>query len=185
MGTAVAAAPNRARRERKGTPQGSPISPLFSNMDATTAGTAGEPTIGARPSPTSVQSVCRRVSGLTTRRDGLLPPGDVVPRLNRLLTGWANYFILGWVTLRLTGTPRGGCVSGSCRKESDRYKVANCAHAQPVFYVFARLAHGKVISVSVLTRIMREGVDSGRDTRASVWYKRSIYKRLATTEAPA
>ena len=36
-----------------------------------------------------------------------------------------------------------------------------------------------------LARIMREGVDSGRDTRASVWYKRSIYKRLATTEAPA
>ena len=34
-------------------------------------------------------------------------------------------------------------------------------------------------------RIMREGVDSGRDTRASVWYKRSVYKRLATTEAPA
>ena len=36
-----------------------------------------------------------------------------------------------------------------------------------------------------LARIMREGVYSGRDTRASVWYKRSIYKRLATTEAPA
>ena len=36
-----------------------------------------------------------------------------------------------------------------------------------------------------LARIMREGVDSGRDTRASVWYKRSVYKRLATTEAPA
>ena len=29
------------------------------------------------------------------RRDGLLPPGDVVARLNRLLTGWANYFLLG------------------------------------------------------------------------------------------
>ena len=37
----------------------------------------------------------------------------------------------------------------------------------------------------LLARIMREGVDSGRDTRASVWYKRSVYKRLATTEAPA
>ena len=36
----------------------------------------------------------------------------------------------------------------------------------------------------VLTRIMREGVDYGRDTRASVWYKRSIYRRLATTETP-
>ena len=29
-----------------------------------------------------------------------------------------------------------------------------------------------------LARIMREGVYSGRDTRASVWYKRSVYKRL-------
>ena len=36
-----------------------------------------------------------------------------------------------------------------------------------------------------LARIIREGVDSGRDTRASVWYKRSVHKRLATTEAPA
>ena len=38
---------------------------------------------------------------------------------------------------------------------------------------------------AVLARIIREGVDSGRDTRASVWYKRSVHKRLATTEAPA
>ena len=40
-------------------------------------------------------------------------------------------------------------------------------------------------AICTLARIMREGVDSGRDTRASVWYKRSVYKRLATTEAPA
>ena len=53
--------------------------------------------IGTRPSPASVQSICRRVSALTTRRTGRLPPGDVVARLNRLLTGWANYFILGQV----------------------------------------------------------------------------------------
>ena len=57
----------------------------------------GRAYIGTRPSPTSVQSICRRVSEATTRRDGLLPPGDVVARLNRLLTGWANYFILGQV----------------------------------------------------------------------------------------
>ena len=58
----------------------------------------GRAYIGTRPSPTSVQSVCRRVSELTTRRTGLLPPGEVVTRLNRLLTGWANYFILGQVS---------------------------------------------------------------------------------------
>ena len=36
-----------------------------------------------------------------------------------------------------------------------------------------------------LARIIREGADSERDTRASVWYKRCAHKRLATTEAPA
>ena len=58
----------------------------------------GRAYIGTRPSPASVQSICRRVSELTTPRDGLLPPGVVVARLNRLLTGWANYFTLGQVS---------------------------------------------------------------------------------------
>ena len=53
--------------------------------------------IGTRPSPASVQSICRRVSELTTRHSGLLPSTVVVARLNRLLNGWANYFILGQV----------------------------------------------------------------------------------------
>ena len=166
---------NRARRERKGTPQGSPISPLFSNvymrrfilgwkvlgyarrfeaeivnyaddfavlgrapaaeMLAAVAGLmtrlhlpmnaektrccrlpeesmtflgyrigrnyrrdTGAAYIGTRPSPASVQSICRRLSELTTRRSGLLSPEVVVARLNRLLTGWANYFTLGQVS---------------------------------------------------------------------------------------
>ena len=166
---------NRARRERKGTPQGAPISPLFSNIymrrfilgwkvlgyaqrfkaeivnyadDLAVLGRApaaemltaveglmqrlklpmnaektrccrvpeesmtflgyrigrnyrrdtGRAYIGTRPSPASVQSVCRRVSELTTRRDGFLPPRVVVARLNRVLTGWANYFTLGQVS---------------------------------------------------------------------------------------
>ena len=54
--------------------------------------------IGTRPSRGSVQSICRRVSELTAPRHVLLPPGVVVGRLNRLLTGWANYFILGQVS---------------------------------------------------------------------------------------
>ena len=57
----------------------------------------GHAYIGTRPSKASVQGICRRISELTTRRDESLPPGVVVERLNRLLTGWANYFTLGQV----------------------------------------------------------------------------------------
>ena len=166
---------NRARRERKGTPQGAPISPLLSNIymrrfilgwkvlgyarrfkaeivnyadDFAVLGRApaaemlaavtgllkrlklpmnaektlccrvpeepltflgyrigrnyrrdtGAAYIGTRPSPASAQSICRRLSELTTRRSGLLSPEVVVARLNRLMTGWANYFTLGQVS---------------------------------------------------------------------------------------
>ena len=58
----------------------------------------GRAYIGTRPSQSSVQSICRRVSELTTRRNGPLSPPVVVARINRLLTGWANYFTLGQVS---------------------------------------------------------------------------------------
>ena len=165
---------NRARRERRGTPQGSPVSPLLSNVymrrfimgwkvlgyaqrfnaeivnygdDFVVLGRApatemltavealmkglkltvnaektrccrvpeepieflgyrigrnyrrdtGRACIGTRPSKASVRSIRRRVSELTASRNELLPPWLVVERLNRLLTGWANYFILGQI----------------------------------------------------------------------------------------
>ena len=196
---------NRARRERKGTPQGAPISPLFSNIymrrfilgwkvlgyarrfkaeivnyadDFAVLGRApaaemlaaverlmkrlklpmnaektrccrlpkepmtflgyrigrnhrpvtGAAYIGTRPSRASVQSICRRVSELTTRRDVRLPPGVVVERLNRLLTGWANYFILGQVSPAYVAIDRHATRrlrQWLCRKDSDRYKLAN------------------------------------------------------------
>ena len=166
---------NRARRERKGTPQGSPISTLFSNIymrrfivgwkvlgyaqrfkahivnyadDLVVLGKSpstemrgafeslmqrlkltvnaektrccrvpeepieflgyrigrnyrrdtGRAYIGTRPSRASVQRICRRVSEVTATRYGLLEPEVVVGRLNRLITGWANYFCLGQVS---------------------------------------------------------------------------------------
>ena len=166
---------NRARRERKGTPQGSPISPLLSNLymrrfilgwktlgyarrfraeivnyadDLCVLGKApaaetltavrrlmdglklpvnerktrclrcpeepleflgyrigrnyrpyGEGSyIGTCPSKASVQSICRKISETTAKGHGWLPSEVMVERLNRIMTGWANYFCLGQVT---------------------------------------------------------------------------------------
>ena len=58
----------------------------------------GRAYIGTSPSAASVRSIRRRVSELTAPRNELLPPRVVVERLNRLLAGWANYFILGQVS---------------------------------------------------------------------------------------
>ncbi len=166
---------NRARRERKGTPQGSPISPLLSNLymrrfilgwkvrgharhfcaeivnyadDFCVLGKAPaadmlaavkrlmetlklpvnerktrclrrpeEPLeflgyrvgrnyrpsgkgayIGTRPSKASVQSICHKISVLTRPQDGHLPVEEIVRRINRAMSGWANYFHLGQVS---------------------------------------------------------------------------------------
>lgn len=165
---------NRARKERKGTPQGAPISPLLSNIymrrfilgwkaqgharrfgaeivnyadDFCVLGKApaaemlavvnrlmgrlklpvnarktrclrcpeepleflgyrigwnyrptdGSRYIGTRPSRASVQSICRRIDEQTDYRYGWLEAEEVVGRLNRMLSGWANYFSLGQV----------------------------------------------------------------------------------------
>ena len=166
---------NRARRERKGTPQGAPISPVLSNIymrrfilgwkvlgharryrseivnyadDFCVLGKAPaaemlaavrrlmealklpvnerktrclrcpeEPMvflgyrigrnyrphgdgcyIGTRPSKASVQSICRKISGQTAARYGLMKTEDMVQRLNWMLSGWANYYVLGQVS---------------------------------------------------------------------------------------
>ena len=166
---------NRARKERKGTPQGAPISPLLSNIymrrfilgwkalgharrfgaeivnyadDFCVLGRAPaaemlaavnrlmerlklpvnarktrclrcpeeEPLeflgyrigwnyrrqgegryIGTRPSKASVQSICHRISEQTDYRYAWLDAEEVVGRLNRMMSGWANYFDLGQV----------------------------------------------------------------------------------------
>ena len=54
--------------------------------------------IGTRPSKASVQSICRRISDMTVRGYGGQPSEVMVGRLNRTMTGWANYCSLGQVS---------------------------------------------------------------------------------------
>ena len=54
--------------------------------------------VGTRPSGSSVQSICRRISEQTDRSLGWLEAEEVVGRLNRMISGWANYFNLGQVS---------------------------------------------------------------------------------------
>jgi group II intron reverse transcriptase/maturase len=58
----------------------------------------GRAYIGTRPSKKSVQRICQAVSDKTSRRRLLLDADTQVGQLNRMLTGWANYFCLGPVS---------------------------------------------------------------------------------------
>ena len=54
--------------------------------------------IDTRPSKSSVQSICRKISEQTVARFGSMEPERMVERLNRMLSGWSNYFRLGQVS---------------------------------------------------------------------------------------
>ena len=54
--------------------------------------------LGSRPSAKRVARIKRAISAMTQRRWVLLPTEDQVTRLNRMLTGWSNYFRLGAVS---------------------------------------------------------------------------------------
>ena len=58
----------------------------------------GRAYIGTRPSAKSIKRVVASISQETDRRRTLLDAETVVGRLNRKLTGWANYFCLGPVS---------------------------------------------------------------------------------------
>ena len=166
---------NRARRERKGTPQGSPVSPLLSSIymrrfilgwklkgyarrfgaeivnyadDFCVLGKApaaemlaavnrimgvlklpvntrktrclrcpqepfeflgyrigwtyrrtdGSRYVGTRPSKANVQDICHRISEMTDRKSVWMDAEAKVAELNRMISGWANYFTLGQVS---------------------------------------------------------------------------------------
>ena len=54
--------------------------------------------VGTAPSNTRVQRICRTISDETGRDTVRLDPKTMVEKLNRMLTGWANYFCLGSVS---------------------------------------------------------------------------------------
>jgi len=58
----------------------------------------GHAYIGTRPSKKSIKRMVASISEVTDRRTGWLDAAEVVGRLNRKLTGWANYFCLGPVS---------------------------------------------------------------------------------------
>ena len=58
----------------------------------------GRAYLGTVPAKKRVQRVCETISELTGRDQTLLDQEIVVARLNRVMTGWANYFCLGPVS---------------------------------------------------------------------------------------
>src|ERR1700722_12565916 len=54
--------------------------------------------LGSRPSAKKVARLKREISAATGSRMVLVPVEDQVARLNRMLTGWSNYFSLGAVS---------------------------------------------------------------------------------------
>jgi hypothetical protein len=54
--------------------------------------------LGTVPSKKRVQRICRAISDETGRDTVRVDPKTMVEKLNRMLTGWANYFCLGAVS---------------------------------------------------------------------------------------
>jgi RNA-directed DNA polymerase len=54
--------------------------------------------LGTVPSKKRVQRICRAISAETGRDTVRVDPKTMVEKLNRMLTGWANYFCLGAVS---------------------------------------------------------------------------------------
>jgi len=60
--------------------------------------TNGSRYVGNRPSKASVQDICHRISEKTDRKSVWMDTEAKVAELNRMISGWANYFSLGQVS---------------------------------------------------------------------------------------
>ena len=69
----------------------------------------GRAYLGTRPSRKKVKSLCREISGLTSRRRTLLDAVTIVGQINRQLVGWSNYFCLGPVSKAYAAVDRHVC----------------------------------------------------------------------------
>jgi RNA-directed DNA polymerase len=58
----------------------------------------GRAYVAPAPAEKKVQAICNKISGETSGQTTWRDPTEQVTRLNQLLTGWANYFNLGYVT---------------------------------------------------------------------------------------
>ena len=63
----------------------------------------GRSYIGSRPAKKSIAKVRRAIGELTSRRWLVIDTEFEVAKLNRLLSGWANYFCLGAVSKAYRG----------------------------------------------------------------------------------
>lgn len=58
----------------------------------------GRPYLGVCPSHKRIKRICEKVTESTDRRSTSRPVAEVVTDLNRMVSGWANYFSLGSVS---------------------------------------------------------------------------------------
>jgi RNA-directed DNA polymerase len=59
---------------------------------------SGRAYVAPAPAKKKVQAICAQISVATSRQTTWRDPKEQVTHLNQLLTGWANYFRLGYVT---------------------------------------------------------------------------------------
>ena len=69
----------------------------------------GRAYIGTVPAKKRVKRICETISGLTGRDQTQLDQEMVVAKLNRVITGWANYFCLGPVSKAYRAVDRHAC----------------------------------------------------------------------------